>query len=78
MGAACHRNSEAVGAVHPQLFIGLVTVGAVVLSKLGVVGHKRKLNGRKHFNEKSSSCIGSAAHLADKRFLMLPQRYFFT
>ena len=43
----------------PQLSIGLKTVGAVVVPKLGVVGHKRKLNGGKHFSEKSTSFIGS-------------------
>ena len=50
----------------PQLFIGLGTVGAVVVPKIWVVSHKGKLNGRKHFSEKSPSFTGSAAHLADK------------
>ena len=65
MGVPCPHNSGAVGAVPPQLFIGLGTVGAVV-PKLGVVGHKGKIHGRKYFSGKSSSWIGSAAHLADK------------
>ena len=37
----------------PQHFIWLGTVEAVVLPILVVVGHKRKLNERKHFSEKS-------------------------
>ena len=68
MGVACPHNSGAMGAVPPQLFIGLGTVGAVV-PKLGVVGHKGKIHERKHFSEKSPSFIGSAAHLADKPLL---------
>ena len=56
------------GAPPPQPFIGLGTFGAVVLPKLGFVGQKGKLNGRKHFSEKSSSFIISAAHMADKPF----------
>ena len=64
-GEASPHNSGTVGAV-PQLFIGLGTVGAADLPKLGVVGRKGKLNGTKQFSEKASSFIGSAAHLADK------------
>ena len=41
-------------------------VAAVVVPKLGAVGHKGKLNGRKHLSEKFTSFIGTAAHLADK------------
>ena len=77
MGVACPNNSGAVGAVPPQLFIGLGTVGAVVLPKLEVVVHKEKLFGRKHFSEKSPSFIGLAAHLTDKPLFeesRLPQR----
>ena len=55
-----------MGAVPPELFIGLGTVWAVVLPKLRVVGHKGKLFGRKRFSEKSPSFLGSAAHLADE------------
>ena len=58
------------GGGAPQLFIGLGTVGTVVLPKLGVVGHKGKLNGRKHFSEKPPSFIGSIAHLTDKPLLL--------
>ena len=50
VGAACPHNSGAVVSVPPQLFKGLGTVGAVVF-KLGVVGHKGKLNEKKHFSE---------------------------
>ena len=52
--------------VSPQLFIGLGTVGVVFLPKLEDVGHKGRLNERKHFSEKFPSFIGSAAHLADQ------------
>ena len=48
---------------HP---LGLGTVAAVFVSKLGVVGHKGKPNEGKHFSEKFPSFIGSAAHLTDK------------
>ena len=51
VGAACPHNSGAMGAVPPQLFNVLGTIGAVVLPKLSVLGHKGKLNGRKHFSE---------------------------
>ena len=46
--------------------MGLGTVGAVVVPKLGVLGDKGKLNGKKHLSEKYPSFTGSAAHLADK------------
>ena len=66
VGAACLHNSETVGVVPPQISIGLEAVETVAVPKLGFVGHKGKLNGRKHLSKKSPSFIGSAAHLADK------------
>ena len=69
---------EPWGGAPTTFHIELGTVGAVV-PKLGVMGHKGKLNGRKHFREKSPSFIGLVAHLAESQinfYSRLSQRYF--
>ena len=49
-----------------SLGLGTVGLGAVLVPKLGIVGHKGKFNIRKYFSRKSPSFIDSTAHLADK------------
>ena len=53
------------GQLAPTTFHRARNPWAVVLPKVGVVGHKGKLNGREHFSKKFPSFISSAAHLAD-------------
>ena len=60
---------------YPQLFIGLETVGAVVVPKLGVVGHKGILNGRKHFSENPPLSLARQL-IWQINLSRLPQRYF--
>ena len=58
------------------VFIGLETVGAVALPKLGGVGHKRKPNGRKHFSEKYPVSLARQLIWQINLYSRLPQRYF--
>ena len=56
--------------------VGLGTVGAVVVPKLGFVGHKENFNGRKRFSEKSLSFSGSVAQMVDKPFFEAATKAF--